>query len=238
MSRRPRTVRRRYPLSLHLRSALSRRRRLMAALLLGLAVGLVVLRLGPPQTRTVPVVTAAEALPAGTVVTPERLAVAAYPHGLAPEGAVADPAELSGRVLAGAAGPGQPLTETALVGPGLLTGQDGGVTAVTLRIDDPGVLRHVRAGDHVDVVHLPDGAAPGGRQVLGRGLPVLWVSSADPGGDGGLLAGPGTSEEEGLLVVGAPHEGAAQLAGADGTGRTTVVLVPAPVSPSAEAAGP
>ena len=168
----------------------------------------------------------------------ERLAVAAYPHGLAPEGAVADPAELSGRVLAGAAGPGQPLTETALVGPGLLTGQDGGVTAVTLRIDDPGVLRHVRAGDHVDVVHLPDGAAPGGRQVLGRGLPVLWVSSADPGGDGGLLAGPGTSEEEGLLVVGAPHEGAAQLAGAGGTGRTTVVLVPAPVSPSAEAAGP
>src|SRR5690606_8902285 len=112
MSRRPRTVRRRYPLSLHLRSALSRRRLLVAALLLGLAAALVVLRLGPPQTRTVPVVTAAEALPAGTVVTPERLAVAAYPHGLAPEGAVADPAELSGRVLAGAASPGQPLTET------------------------------------------------------------------------------------------------------------------------------
>ena len=59
MSRRPRTVRRRYPLSLHLRSALSRRRRLVAALLLGLAAALVVLRLGPPQTRTVPVVTAA-----------------------------------------------------------------------------------------------------------------------------------------------------------------------------------
>ncbi|MFF0988472.1 SAF domain-containing protein [Kocuria nitroreducens] len=238
MSRRPRTVRRRYPLSLHLRSVLSRRRRLVAALLLGLAVGLVVLRLGPPQTRTVPVVTAADALPAGTVVAPEQLVVAAYPPGLAPEGAVADPAELSGRVLAGAAGPGQPLTETAFVGPGLLTGQAEGVTAVTLRIDDPGVLRHVRAGDHVDVVHLSDGAAPGDRHVLGRGLPVLWVPAAGSGGDGGLLAGTAASEEEGLLVVGAPQEGAAQLAGTSGTGRTTVVLVPAPVSPSAEAAAP
>lgn len=238
MSRRPRTVRRRYPLSLHLRSVLSRRRRLVAALLLGLAVGLVVLRLGPPQSRTVPVVTAAEALPAGTAVSAEQLAVAAYPHGLAPEGAVDDPAELSGRVLASAAGPGQPLTETALVGPGLLTGQADGVTAVTLRIDDPGVLRHVRAGDHVDVVHLPDGAAPGDRDVLGRALPVLWVSAAGPAGDGGLLSGPAASEEEGLLVVGTPHEGAAQLAGTGGAGRTTVVLVPAPVSPSAEAAAP
>ncbi|WP_344123165.1 SAF domain-containing protein [Kocuria aegyptia] len=238
MSRRPRTVRRRYPLSLHLRSVLSRRRRLVAALLLGLAVGLVVLRLGPPRARTVPVVTAAEAMPAGTVVSPQQVAVAAFPHELAPEGAVAHPAELSGRVLAGAAGPGQPLTETSLVGPGLLTGQAGGITAVTLRIDDPGVLRHVRAGDHVDVVHLPDGAAPGERHVLGRGLPALWVSSGGPGGDGGLLSGPSASGEEGLLVVGAPHEGAAQLAGTAGTGRTTVVLVPAPVSPSAEAAAP
>lgn len=238
MSRRPRTVRRRYPLSLHLRSVLSRRRRLVAALLLGLAVGLVVLRLGPPGTRTVPVVTAVGSLPAGAVVSPEQLSVAAYPHGLAPEGAVADPAELSGRVLAGAVGPGQPLTETALVGPGLLTGQAEGVTAVTLRIDDPGVLRHVRAGDHVDVVHLPDGAAPVDRHVLGRGLPVLWVSSGGAGGNGGVLAGPAVPEEEGLLVVGAPHEGATQLAGAGGTGRTTVVLVPAPVSPSAEAAAP
>ncbi|KUG62213.1 MULTISPECIES: SAF domain-containing protein [Kocuria] len=238
MSRRRRTLRRRYPLSLHLRSVVSRRRRLVAALLLGLAVGLAVLRLGPPQARTVPVVTAAGALPAGSVLSPERLTVAAYPRGLAPEGAVADPAELSGRVLAGAAGPGQPLTETALVGPGLLTGQARGVTAVTLRIDDPGVLRHVRAGDHVDVVHLPDGAAPGDRHVLGRGLPVLWVAAGGAGGDGGLLAGPAAPEEEGLLVVGAPHEDAAQLAGAGGTGRTTVVLVPAPVSPSAEAAAP
>lgn len=238
MSRRPRTVRRRYPLSLHLRSVLSRRRRLVAVLLLGLAAGLLVLRLGPPQTRTVPVVTAAEALPAGTVVSPEHLVLAPYPHGLAPEGAVTDPGELSGRVLAGAAGPGQPLTETALVGPGLLTGQAPDVTAVTLRIDDPGVLRHVRAGDHVDVVHLPDGAAPDGRSVLGRGLPVLWVPAAGPGGDGGLLAGPAAGEEEGLLVVAAPHEAAAPLAGTGGTGRTTVVLVPAPVSPSAEDAAP
>ncbi|MGQ1839463.1 SAF domain-containing protein [Kocuria turfanensis] len=238
MSPRPRPVRRRYPLSLHLRSALSRRRRLAAAVLVSLALGLVVLRLGPPRTGTVPVVTAAEALPAGTVLGPEQLAVAAYPPGLVPQGAVADPAELAGRTLAGAAGAGQPLTGAAVVGPGLLTGRPAGATAVTLRIDDPAVLQHVRAGDHVDVVGLSDdlsgGDRSGERRILGRALPVLWVPSPASGADGGLLAAsPG--EEAGLLVVGAPHEDAARLAGA---GPSTVVLVPAPVSPSAEAVGP
>lgn len=237
MSRRPRAARRRYPLSLHLRSALSRRRRLAAAGLLGLALALVVLRLAPPQARTEPVVTAARALAAGTVVSAEQLAVAAYPHALVPEGAAADPAELVGRTLAGAAAPGQPLTEAAVVGPGLLTGQPPGVTAVTLRIDDPGALRHVRAGDHVDVVHRPDELA-GERQVLGRGLPVLWVSTGPTGEDTGLLSATDGSEDRGLVVVGAPHEDAAQLAGASGDGSTTVVLVPAPVSPSAEDAAP
>ncbi|MGX5359868.1 SAF domain-containing protein [Kocuria sp. KH4] len=242
MSPRPRPVRRRYPLSLHLRSALSRRRRLAAAVLVSLALALVVLRLGPPRAGTVPVVTAAETLPAGTVLAPEQLAVAAYPRGLVPEGALADPAELAGRTLAGAADAGQPLTGAAVVGPGLLTGRPAGATAVTLRIDDPAVLQHVRAGDHVDVVGLSDGDVSGGstgdpadeRRVLGRALPVLWVPSPAPGADGGLLgASPG--EEAGLLVVGAPHEDAARLAGA---GPSTVVLVPAPVSPSAEAAAP
>jgi hypothetical protein len=122
---------------------------------------------------------------------------------------------------------------------------------VTLRIDDPGVLRHVRAGDHVDVVGLPDGAGPAGREVLGSALPVLWVSAQDGQQEQGLL-GDGRGDDDGLLVVGAAHEDAAQLAGAAGTGRATVVLVPAPpgpepgagagaspgVSPSAEVAAP
>lgn len=236
MIRRPRAARRRRPLSLHVRSALSRRRRLVAAVLAGLAVALVVVLLAPPQDRTVPVVTAAEPLAAGTVLSAGQLAVAAYPRGLVPEGALSDPAELVGRTLAGTAGPGQPLTTTAVVGPGLLTGRPEGVTAVTLRIDDPGVLRHVRAGDHVDVVHLPDGAVPEERRVLGRALPVLWVAPGASAPDTGLLSAPAGADEGGLLVVGARRAEAAQLAGTAGAGRTTVVLVP--VSPSAAAAGP
>lgn len=236
MTRRVRAARRRHPLSLHLRSALSRRRRLTAAVLAGLAVALVLVRLAPPEARTVPVVTAAEPMVAGTVVSAGQLAVAAYPHAVVPEGAVSDPAELVGRTLAGPAGPGQPLTTTAVVGPGLLTGRPSGLTAVTLRIDDPGVLRHVRAGDHVDVVHLPDGAAAEERRLLGRGLPVLWVAPGPPATDAHLLSASSGAGEDGLLVVGARRADAAQLAGTAGAGRTTVVLVP--VSPSAEASGP
>lgn len=236
MSRRPTSPRRRYPLSLRLRSALSRRRRVATAVLLSLALTLVLVRFSPPEARTAPVVTAARELAVGTVVSAEHLAVTRYPRGLVPEGAVPDPAQLAGRTLAGAATPGQPLTEAAVVGPGLLTGQPAGITAVTLRIGDPGVLRHVRSGDHVDVVHLPDGAVAGDGSVLGRGLPVLWVSSGAGGEDAGLLSdGP---DDEGLVVVGAPHAEAAGLAGVTGAGRTTVVLVPAPVSPSAEGAAP
>ena len=236
MSRRPTSPRRRYPVSLRLRSALSRRRRLASAVLLSLALTLVLVRFSPPEARTAPVVTAARELAAGTVVSVEYLAVARYPRGLVPEGAVPDPARLAGRTLAGPTTRGQPLTEAAVVGPGLLTGQPAGITAVTLRIDDPGVLRHVRAGDHVDVVHLPDGAVAGDTAVLGRGLPVLWVSSGAAGKDTGLLTD--APEDEGLVVVGAPHADAAGLAGATGTGRTTVVLVPAPVSPSGEDVAP
>ncbi|MGK7222801.1 Flp pilus assembly protein CpaB [Kocuria flava] len=251
MSRPARSPRRRYPLSLHLRTALSRRRRLVAAALLSTALALAVLRLAPPDGPTVPVVVAVRTLPAGSPVTAEDLAVAAYPRALAPEGAAADPAELAGRTLAGAVVPGQPLTATAVVGPGLLAGRPPGETAVTLRIDDPGALRHVRAGDHVDVVHSPD-AVGAHRDVLGRGLPVLWVAADPPPGDGGLLAGDaGAAADRGLLVVGAAHQDAVRLAGAAGGGRTTVVLVPAPgpsgpdgpdgtdaLSPSAGAAGP
>lgn len=89
--RRPR--RQRYPLAIQLRTAISRRRRLVAAALLSVAVAIAVMQISPDDRDTVPVVVAARPLGAGTVLSSADLKVVEYPAPLAPasqSGAAAD----------------------------------------------------------------------------------------------------------------------------------------------------
>lgn len=74
----------RYPLGVAFRTALSRRRRLIAAVLLSTAAAIAVLQLSPGRQATVPVVVAAHPLGAGTVLSHDDLRVADYPEVLAP----------------------------------------------------------------------------------------------------------------------------------------------------------
>lgn len=167
-----------YPLALQLRTAISRKRRLVAAALLSLAAALMLLVLSPGERDTVAVVVATKPLGAGTVLASADLEVAQYPVDLAP----ADNAELPsgtapataadgsaesagaagsgervedwvGRTLSTAVVEGQPLTVAGVVGPDLLSGQPPGTTAVTVRVADPGALTHLRPGQRVDLVH-------------------------------------------------------------------------------------
>lgn len=84
--RRPRSAPRRprYPLGITLRTALSRRRRLIAAVLLSIAAAIAVLQISPASQRTVPTVVAARSLGAGTVLSADDLRVADYPVDLVP----------------------------------------------------------------------------------------------------------------------------------------------------------
>ncbi|MBM7822444.1 SAF domain-containing protein [Kocuria palustris] len=84
--RRPRSAPRRprYPLGITLRTALSRRRRLIAAVLLSIAAAIAVLQISPASQRTVPTVVAARSLGAGTALSPDDLRVADYPVDLVP----------------------------------------------------------------------------------------------------------------------------------------------------------
>ena len=81
---RPAARRPRYPLGITLRTALSRRRRLIAAVLLSIAAAIAVLQISPASQRTVPTVVAARSLGAGTVLSAEDLQVVDYPIDLVP----------------------------------------------------------------------------------------------------------------------------------------------------------
>lgn len=213
--RKPSAVRR-------LRGWFRRNRRLIAALLLCLAAGLAVQQLTPAPAPTVMAWAAARDLPAGRTLSAGDLAPVQIPPGMLPDGAL-DPAGLEGQQLGVALRRGQVLSDSLLVGPGLLAGSPPGAAAVPLRMADPASIQLVSPGQLIDVVLTSgtgyDQAAPS--QLLAAGVPVLWTSAR--GGKTGQWLGAG--ESEGLVVVAAGPDQAKKLAGASTQGKLFFVLV-------------
>lgn len=187
--------------------AVARHRALLAAGLAAasVAAGLSVLVPAPPPT--VPVLSAAHDLAAGTVLGPDDLVTAELPRSLVPAGALVDVASVAGRLVAGPVRRGEPLTDVRLLGAGLLP--PGSDVAVPVRMAEPGTGALVRAGDIVDVLS----AAPEGASVVATRLAVLSVP------DLGDAAGEGA-----LVVVAASRAVAARLAAAAVTGRLSLVV--------------
>lgn len=182
-------------------------RRALAAALVGLAL---VLAVAPaPGGGTVAVVVAGSDLASGAAVPAEALAVRAFPPGLAPAGAIADPAAVAGRVLVGAARAGEPLTDARLTGAGPLP---GGAAAVPVRLADPDVAALLRPGSRVDVVTL--GARAGEPVVLAADVEVLTVLQVDRGAAGGGA----------LVLVAMPRDTAARVAAAALADQVAVTL--------------
>ena len=119
---------------------------------------------------------------------------------------------------------GQPVTPSTVLGPGVLAGQPPGTTAATVRVSDPAVLRHVRPGDAVDVVHHADDARSSPGRTAARGVTVLWAAAA-PAEQGSSVLSGGTDGDAGLVVLAAPRETATDLASLEGSGRVSLVLV-------------
>ncbi|MFD1150501.1 SAF domain-containing protein [Saccharothrix hoggarensis] len=116
-------------------------RRILAALLALVAVGLAVL----PPSPTVDVLVAARDLPPNVPLTAEDVRAVAMPPSLSPTGTVTRPDAL-GRTLVSAARAGEPLTDARL-GP-----SDPDVSSVAVRLADAGVAGLLRPGSRVDVV--------------------------------------------------------------------------------------
>jgi len=143
------------------------RRRLLAGLLTAVAVaaGLHTARATPPpQVR---VLVAAHDLPAGAVIAADDVRGVGFAPGSVPEGVARDPA---GRTLAAPMRAGEPLTDVRLVGPALADGYPG-LTAVPVRLPDPGMAGLLRVGDRVDLIS----ADPQGRsaETVAADVPVL-----------------------------------------------------------------
>lgn len=205
-----------------LRRWLRRNRRLAVTLLLSLAAGLAVQQLTPQPDPTVSAWAAARDLPAGTILTANDLAALRIPPAVLPAGTLERTA-LEGKQLAVALRQGQLLSDSLLVGPGLLAGSPSGSGAVPLRMADPASVQLVSPGQLVNVVMTSGNGyeQAASSQVLASAVPVLWTSAR--GGRAGQWLDAG--DTDGLIVVAANADQARRLAGASTQGKLFFVLV-------------
>jgi Flp pilus assembly protein CpaB len=166
---------------------------------------------------------AARDLPAGTALAAADLMPVKIPPQMVHPGTVTGAGEATGMQLAAPLRKGQLLTDSQLLGPGLLTGSPPGSAAVPLRMADPSSIQLVSPGQLVNVVLTGatgyDQSSPS--EVLAASVPVLWTSGQ--GGKTGQWLG--TAETDGLIVVAAAPDQAARLAGASTQGKLFFVLV-------------
>lgn len=184
-------------------------RRVAAAVLVLLAAVLAVRP--PPQARgepTVPMLVATRDLAPGASLRPVDVRVVQAPESLRPPAALTAADQVAGRVLAGAASRGEPVTRARLVGgenSRLATG-DPDAVAVPVRLADPEVAAILAPGARVDVVTAP----PEGRSeavLLAANATVVTVRTDEPTAP----AQPGTPPGR-LVVIAVPGESAARLA--------------------------
>jgi pilus assembly protein CpaB len=169
---------------------------------------------------------AARDLPAGSALAAADLTPVKIPPQMVNAGSLTHASEATGKQLAAPLRKGQLLTDSQLLGPGLLTGTPPGSAAVPLRMADPSSIQLVSPGQLVNVVLTGtngyDQNSPA--EVLASSVAVLWTSGQ--GGKTGQWLG--TGETDGLIVVAAAPEQAARLAGASTQGKLFFVLVGPP----------
>ncbi|PRX50049.1 Flp pilus assembly protein CpaB [Prauserella shujinwangii] len=184
-------------------------RRAFAAALFVLAAVLAV-RPGGGEPSA-PMLVSARDLPLGTTLGPSDVRVVQVPESVRPAGVLTGPAAAQGRVLAGLARAGEPITDVRLVG---ARSTPPGTATVPVRLADPGVTGLLRPGTRVDVVALGDSGRADGVLAIGATvLAVLGEQARDgPGGEGPLV------------LVAAPQETASELAAATLGREVTVTL--------------
>ncbi|MQA06223.1 MAG: Flp pilus assembly protein CpaB [Streptosporangiales bacterium] len=186
------------------RRAVSRHRRLLAAVLAAAAMTAALTALRPAADPTVDVPVAAKDLAAGARLHAADLDVRALPAAAVPAAARTDTAQLVGQVLAGPIRKGESFTDVRLVGASSVAGYGKGTVGTPVRIADPGVAALLHPGSVIDVLAVP---TAGGLEATG---PAKVVASKVR-----VLAVPETSNTDSgngtLIVVAATQTQAKQL---------------------------
>ncbi|MDD9205526.1 SAF domain-containing protein, partial [Georgenia sp. 10Sc9-8] len=178
------------------RRLLWRSRRVVVAVCVAAAVGLVVEALRPPPPATTLAVVLARDVPAGTALSDRDLTATPLPVGTVPRTALTDPRAARGSPLAVSLPSGSILTPGLLVGPGLADGAPAGTVVVPVPLADSGSARLARPGSRIHLLaSAADQAGTGGpAEVVAED--VLVLAELAPDASGGLLGsgerGPGT----------------------------------------------
>ncbi|MCP2261949.1 Flp pilus assembly protein CpaB [Streptoalloteichus tenebrarius] len=185
-----------------------RLRRILAGLLALLALALA---LRPPPGEapdTGPVLVAARDIGPGALIQSGDVEQRRSSAGGAPGHVLRDPEQAVGRVLAGAARAGEPLTDVRLAGPEFveMATRRGAAAAVPVRLSDPEVADLLRPGGRVDVVAVTADRSP--PTVLASDAVVVAVrpGGANPSHPGRLVVvGVSRDEAPGVTAASLSH---------------------------------
>lgn len=185
-----------------LRRALRWHRRLLAALLAGLAVYFALATL-TERNDTTRVVVAVHTIASGRTVGAGDLTTLDLPRYAVPEGAFTEIDEVIGRTLISPAPARAVLTASALVSGGNLVAP--GRVALPVGVSDSAHLSLLRVGDRIDLL----GAGPSGAiEVLVSGVRVIALPEAEAGlfGSGSpvILVDVSRTEATRLVAAGSP----------------------------------
>lgn len=191
-------------------------RRGLAALLFVAAAILAVQPGHASGVPTEPVVFTTRDIPAGSTLGADDVLVADAPASFAPSGALTSTDEAVGRVIAGSARAGEPLTDTRLVGHGVgHATANGDSSAVPIRLADSAVAELLQPGVKVDVVTVDDDT--NGSRVLASNATVVTITS--PAGESQLGKARGR-----LVLIALPVDAATRVAAVSLNQPVTVTL--------------
>jgi len=181
-------------------------RRAAALLCLLTALGTMATRDPSPRSPTVPTVVTSHAVPAGALLNPPDLTLAAWPATAVPAGINRTVSAVVGRRVAGAVGRGMPVTQADLLEPAIAEALARDQAATTVELATSSQLALLRPGEHVDLYPSagqltdlrPTSTAPAARNA--EVLSVLPTSTTLPDG-------------KAALIVATDRSSAAQLAG-------------------------
>lgn len=192
---------------------------MLGVLVVGLTVLAAVTELRPPEPPSVPIAVAARDLVPGRPLTTHDVRTVRAEPALVPDGAYALADVPFGRLIAGPARRGEPLTDLSVVGPELVDVMPTGQVLVTVTVR-PLPAHLVRAGDVVRVVATDPRRAASGTVVAPAATVVVPPGDADPEAQTGVGSGS-------TLVVSVPEPEALALSAASTT-QVLDVLVPRP----------